>query len=192
MVDVLLNTENVVVLGPPDQIDVLVDIGPQGIRGNKIIVGEGNPNEITTDGVILEQSLILNDIYINTSPGADYGYMYQYISAPGGNTWDEALRVSPAIYSSIKTVQFTSGSGSITIPISNIVTVTGSPLSASNFSIQYQIEGTTPIASSLEIPELAGSGTNLVININAAHYSSGSWATLPNGLRKVHVFISIV
>jgi hypothetical protein len=192
MVDVLLNTENVVVLGPPDQVDVLIDIGPQGTRGNKIIVGSGEPNDLTTNGVILNQSLILNDIYINTAPGADYGYMYQYISAPGGDTWEEALRVSPAIYSSIKTVQFTSGTGSITIPISNIVTVTGSPLSASNFSIQYQIEGTTPIASSLEVPELAGSETNLVINIKAAHYSSGSWATLPNGLRKVHVFISIV
>jgi hypothetical protein len=30
MVDVLLNTEDVVVLGPPETVDVLVDIGPQG------------------------------------------------------------------------------------------------------------------------------------------------------------------
>jgi len=192
MVDVLLNTENVVVLGPPEQIDVLIDIGPQGTRGSKIIVGSGDPNLLTSSGVILEQQVILNDVYINTAPGANYGYMYQYISAPGGNTWVEALRVSPAINSSIKTVQFTSGAGSITIPISNIVTVTGSPLSASNFSIQYQIEGTNPIASSLQIPELTGTETNLVININAAHYSSGSWATLPDGLRKVHLFISII
>lgn len=192
MVDVLLNTEDVVVLGPPEQIDVLVDIGPQGTRGSKIIVGSGDPNLITTNGVILGQTLIFNDIYINVAQGENLGYMYQYISSPGGNTWVEVLRVNPGIYSSIKTVQFTSGSGSITIPISNITTVTGSPLSASNFNIQYQIEGTTPIASSFQVPALTGSGTNLVININASHYSSGSWSALPDGLKKVHVFISIV
>ena len=62
MVDVLLNTEDVVVLGPPDSIDVLVDIGPQGTRGSKIIVGSGDPNTLTSNGVLLGTTLILNDI----------------------------------------------------------------------------------------------------------------------------------
>ena len=39
MVDVLLNTDDVVVIGPPESIDLLVDIGPQGTRGSKFIVG---------------------------------------------------------------------------------------------------------------------------------------------------------
>ena len=191
MVDVLLNTESVVVLGPPETIDVLIDIGPQGIRGSRIIVGSGEPNALTSSGVILGQSLILNDIYINTAPGANYGYMYQYVSAPGGNTWVEILKVSPAIYSSIPTVSFASGSGSITIPIANIVTVTGSPLTASNCNVQYQIEGANPIASSLQIPALAGAGTNRVINLNASEYVSSAWSAL-SGSKKVHIFISIV
>ena len=191
MVDVLLNTEDVVVLGPPETLDVLIDIGPQGNRGSQIIVGSGHPNDLTSSGVILGQTLILNDIYINTAPGADYGYMYQYISAPGGNTWVSVLKVSPAIYSSIITVSFTSGSGSTTIPISNIVTVTGSPLTASNFNVQFQIEGANPIASSMEIPALAGAGTNLVINFDAIEYSGGTWSNL-SGNKTVHLFISIV
>ena len=191
MVDVLLNTEDVVVLGPPETLDVLIDIGPQGNRGSQIIVGSGHPNDLTSSGVILGQTLILNDIYINTAPGADYGYMYQYISAPGGNTWVSVLKVSPAIYSSIITVSFTSGSGSTTIPISNIVTVTGSPLTASNFTVQFQIEGANPIASSMEIPALAGAGTNLVINFDAIEYSGGTWSNL-SGNKTVHLFISIV
>jgi hypothetical protein len=191
MVDVLLNTEDVVVLGPPDSIDVLVDIGPQGTRGSKIIVGSGNPNSLTSNGVLLGTTLILNDLYINTSPGADYGYMYQYISQPGGNTWTEILYISPSIYSDIVTVSFSSGSGSITIPISNIVTVTGSPLTASNFNVQYQIENDNPIASSIQIPELVSPGTNLVINLNAIQYSGGSWSSL-TGSKTVHLFISIV
>ena len=191
MVDVLLNTEDVVVLGPPDSVDVLVDVGPQGTRGSKIIVGSGEPNAQTSSGVLLGTTLILNDIYIQTDPGANYGYMYQYVSQPGGNTWVEVLNISPAIYSAIETISFTSGSASITIPISNIVTVTGSPLTASNFNVQFQIEGANPIAASMEIPALAGAGTNLVINFDAVQYSGGSWSAL-TGSKTVHLFISIV
>jgi hypothetical protein len=191
MVDVLLNTEDVVVLGPPDSVDVLVDIGPQGTRGSKIIVGSGEPNAQTSSGVLLGTTLILNDIYIQTDPGANYGYMYQYVSQPGGNTWIEVLNISPAIYSAIETISFTSGSASTTIPISNIVTVTGSPLTASNFNVQFQIEGANPIAASMEIPALAGAGTNLVINFDAVQYSAGSWSAL-TGSKTVHLFISIV
>lgn len=191
MVDVLLNTEDVVVLGPPDTVDVLIDIGPQGTRGNKFIVGSGEPNAQTSSGVLLGTTLILNDMYIDTAPGTDYGYMYQYISAPGGNTWEQVLSINPSIYSAIETVSFSSGSGSITIPISNIVTVTGSPLTASNFNVQYQIENANPIASSMEIPALVSPGTNLVINFDAIQYSGGSWSNL-SGSKTVHLFISIV
>jgi hypothetical protein len=191
MVDVLLNTEDVVVLGPPETIDVLVDIGPQGTRGTKFIVGSGEPNAQTSSGVLLGQTLILNDMYIDTSPGVDYGYMYQYVSQPGGNTWTQVLQISPVIYSTVETIAFTSGAAAITIPISNIVTVSGSPLTASNFSVQFQIEGANPIASSMEVPALAGAGTNLVINFDAVQYSGGSWSAL-TGNKKVHLFISIV
>jgi hypothetical protein len=187
MVDVLLNTDDVVVIGPPDSIDLLVDIGPQGTRGSKFIVGSGEPNALTASGVLFGNTLILNDMYINTAPGENYGYMYQ----AGGNTWVQVLKVSPAIYSSVETISFTSGAGSITIPISNIVTVTGSPLTASNFNVQFQIEGANPIASSMEIPALAGAGTNLVINFDAVQYSGGSWSAL-TGSKTVHLFISIV
>jgi hypothetical protein len=191
MVDVLLNTDDVVVIGPPASIDLLVDIGPQGVRGSKFIVGSGEPNALTANNVLLGTTLILNDMYINTAPGADYGYMYQYISQPGGNTWIQVLKINPAIYSSTDTVVFTSGSGSITIPVSNIVTVSGSPLTASNFNVQFQIEGANPIASSMEIPALAGNGSNLVINFDAVQYSGGSWSAL-TGSKNVHIFISIV
>jgi hypothetical protein len=191
MVDVLLNTEDVVVLGPPQTIDVLVDIGPQGTRGTKFIVGSGEPNPQTSSGVLLGQTLILNDMYINVAPGANYGYLYQYVSQPGGNAWTQVLKISPAIYSAVETVPFTSGAGAITIPISSIVTVSGSPLTASNFNVQFQIEGANPIASSMEIPALEGAGTNLVINFDAVQYSGGSWSAL-TGNKTVHLFISIV
>jgi hypothetical protein len=173
MVDVLLNTDDVVVIG------------------SKFIVGSGEPNALTASGVLFGNTLILNDMYINTAPGENYGYMYQYISQAGGNSWVQVLKVSPAIYSAVEVITFTSGAGSITIPISNIVTVSGSPLTASNFNVQFQIEGANPIASSMEIPALAGAGTNLVINFDAVQYSSGTWSLL-TGSKNVHLFISIV
>jgi hypothetical protein len=191
MVDVLLNTDDVVVIGPPASIDLLVDIGPQGVRGSKFIVGSGEPNALTLNNVLLGTTLILGDMYINTAPGENYGYMYQYISQPGGNTWVQVLKINPAIYSTIDTVTFTSGAGSTTIPISSIVTVSGSPLTASNFNVQFQIEGANPIAASMEIPALVGAGSNLVINFDAVQYSGGSWSAL-TGSKKVHIFISIV
>jgi hypothetical protein len=191
MADVVISNDDITVLAPPEVVELLIDIGPTGHRGSKFFVGTGDPNTLTSSQTIFSQAILLNDMYINTSPGANYGYMYQYISQPGGNAWISVLKVSPAIYSSRATVLFTSGAGSVTIPISNIVTVSGSPLTASNFSVQFQIEGANPIASSMEIPALAGAGTNLVINFDAIQYSGGTWSNL-SGNKTVHLFISIV
>jgi hypothetical protein len=191
MVDVLLNTEDVVVLGPPETIDVLVDIGPQGTRGSKIIVGSGEPNALTTNGVISGQQLVLNDLYINTSPGPDYSYMSQYISAPGGNTWVEILRINPAIYSSVQDTEFTDGFASLAIPVSTIVLGSNSPLEVSNFSIQHQISGTNPISSSFTVQPFSETGTNLTIIFNAIEYVDDAWTPL-SGSKNIHLFISIV
>jgi hypothetical protein len=191
MVDVLLNTEDVVVLGPPETVDVLVDIGPQGTRGSRIIVGSGEPNSLTTNGIIFGQTLILNDVYINTSPGSGYAYMSQYVSSPGGNTWVEILRISPAIYSSIQSASFTDGFASLTIPITSIVTGISSPLEAFNFNIQYQISTTNPISSSFQVQPISETGTNLIIIFNAIEYVNDSWSALV-GEKDIHLFISIV
>lgn len=186
MVNVLLNNDDITVLGPPETVEVLVDIGPAGTRGSQIFVGIGNPNSVS-----IGQTPILNDMYINVSPGENYGYMYQYVSQPGGNTWVEVLRISPTIYSQNYLASFTSGISAITIPISNIVTVTGTPLTAENFSIRYSIAHDNPIASSMSIPALVGSGDNLVINISAMEYSGSSWQTLEDEVT-IHLFISLV
>ena len=70
MPDVLLDNDDITVLGPPETLELLIDIGPEGARGSQIFVGVGNPN---TEEI--GQTPLLNDLYINTSPGADYGYL---------------------------------------------------------------------------------------------------------------------
>jgi len=177
MPDVLLSNDDVTVLGPPNTVEVLVDIGPTGTRGNKVFVGSGDPNEETSSGVIFGQTLILNDLYINTSPGANYAYMYQYVAEPGGDVWVEILELNPTLYSKAHTTTYENGEASITIPIANIVTVTGTPLTADNFVVKYSISHTHAVASTVTIPALVAPGTNLVLNFKAAEYHPESGAS---------------
>lgn len=185
MPEVLLSNDDLTVLGSPEVVELSVDFGPEGQRGSQIFVGIGDPNIIE-----IGQEPELNDLYINASPGADYSFLYQYISQPGGNTWVKVIKVNPVLYSKLHTVNFSAGEGSISILISNIITVSGATLSAENFNIQYQIAHTNPIASSMSIPALPAEPVNLDIDIIAKEFN-GSWVDL-DGDFTVHVFISIV
>jgi hypothetical protein len=186
MPDVLLSNDDVTVLGPPNTVEVLVDIGPTGTRGSQVFVGVGDPNVFE-----IGQTPLLNDLYINTSPGADYGYMYQYVSEPGGNTWIQILEISPTLYSQLHTTTYVDGVAQVVIPISNIVTVTGSPLASNNFVVQYSIAHDNPTASSVVVPALVGAGTNLVLDFSAVEYTGAAWQNLDEEVT-THLFISIV
>ena len=186
MPDVLLSNDDVTVLGPPNTVEVLVDIGPTGTRGSQVFVGVGDPNIFP-----IGQTPLLNDLYINVSPGADYGYMYQYVSEPGGNTWIQILEISPTLYSQLHTTTYVDGVAQVVIPISNIVTVTGSPLASNNFVVQYSIAHDNPTASSVVVPALVGAGTNLVLDFSAVEYTGSAWQNLDEEVT-THLFISIV
>jgi hypothetical protein len=186
MVSVVLNNDDVTVLAPPAIIEVLVDIGPQGTRGSQFFVGVGNPNSVD-----IGQTPNLNDLYINTSPGGELGYLYQYRSEPGGNVWVEVLDIYPSVYSENAQVTFESGTSEVIIPVADIVTVTGTPLVSENFSVQYSIAHTNPVASAMQIPALVGAGDNLVINLEAVEYAGGTWSALDESVT-VHFNITIV
>lgn len=183
-IDVLLNTDDIVVFGPPEIVEVLVDIGPSGTRGSQVFVGVGDPNLVE-----IGQTPILNDLYINASPGTDYGYLYQYVSEPGGDTWIQVLKLNPTIYSENHLTTYTDGAASIVIPIADIVTVTGTPLTAENFNVQYTISHDNPVASTMAVPTLVG--TDLTINFTAVEYSSSTWSDF-SGEVVTHLFITIV
>lgn len=191
MADVLLGNDDLTVFGPPEVVELLVDIGPKGDRGSQTYVGSGDPNTLMSGTTIFGKQVFLNDLYINTSPGANYGYLYQYISQPGGNSWVEVLRINPTIYSKRFLTTYSDGVGQIIIPIANIVTASGTPLTSENFSVQYSIAHTNPVSSSMQVPTLAGSGTQLVINFSAIEFVSGAWQNLDEGVT-THIFITIV
>lgn len=186
MVDVVFNNDDVTVLAPPAVVELLVDIGPQGTRGSQFFVGVGNPNSVN-----IGQEPNLNDLYINTSPGGELGYLYQYRSEPGGNVWVEVLDIYPSVYSENAQVTFESGTSEVIIPVADIVTVTGTPLVSENFSVQYSIAHTNPVASAMQIPALVGAGNNLVINLEAVEYAGGTWSALDESVT-IHFNITIV
>lgn len=186
MPEVLLSNDDITVLGPPPIVEVLVDIGPKGTRGSQFFVGVGDPNIVN-----IGQTPNLNDLYLNTSPGGELGYIYQYQASPGGDSWVSVLDIYPTVYSTNYDVTFESGSAEVIIPIADIVTVTGTPLTAENFSVQYSIAHTNPVASSMQIPPLVGAEDNLVINLEAVEYVSSAWSALDEPVT-VHFNITIV
>jgi hypothetical protein len=186
MPEVLLSNDDITVLGPPPIVEVLVDIGPKGTRGSQFFVGVGDPNIVD-----IGQTPNLNDIFINASPGGELGYLYQYQSSPGGDSWVQVLDIYPTVYSTNYDVTFESGAAEVIIPVADIITVTGTPLVAENFSVQYSVAHTNPVASSMEIPPLVGGGENLVINLEAVEYVGSAWSALDEPVT-VHFNITIV
>lgn len=175
MVNVLLNTEDITIFGPPDTVDLQVDIGPQGTRGSRFFVGSGNPNAQTTNGQINSQTVNLGDLFINASPGQGYGYIYEYKSQPGGDVWVQVLNINPTIYSVNYAAIFEDGVAQIVIPINDIIQVSTTPLTAEDFNIKYSIAHINPVASSMEVQ---ASTSDLIIDLHAVEYDSASWIPL--------------
>lgn len=191
-VEVLVNTDDITVLGPPPVVNVQLDIGATGIRGSKVFVGTGTPNSLTTDGTIFGQTLYLNDLYINNAPTEDYSYMYQYISSLGTNTWVPILKINPTLYSRNFLQTFTSGTTTISIPIADIIQVTGTPLTEENFSIKFSIGHSNPTAASITSVAITGTSSDtLSISLKAAELNSGTWSNLAETVT-VHLLITVV
>jgi len=191
-VEVLVNTEDITVLGPPPTINVQLDIGATGVRGSRIFIGAGNPNSLTVNGIIFNQTLYLGDLYINNAISDEYSYMYQYISSLGTNTWIPVLKVNPTIYSKNFLQTFTNGTTTINIPLTSITQTSGTPLTAENFSVQISASATNPIASSITGISLTGvSEDTLSIQIKGAEFNSGSWSNY-SGNATIHLLITVV
>jgi hypothetical protein len=185
----LLSNEDITVLGPPSYVDVLVDVGPTGVRGSQVFVGTGNPNDPNTE---IGQTPELNDLFINNATGNEYSWMYQYVSVPGGNIWTSILKVNPTIYSLMEDAYYVSGTSSINVPISNIVQSGAGNLTASNFSIQFSIGNDKPVSAVINSVAITGATLDtLTISFKALEYDGGTWINLA-GEVTTHLLITIV
>ena len=188
MVDIVLDSEELTVLGGPSQVSVQVDLGGDGDRGSIFVVDSSEPNSITEDNVISGVTVQAFDMYINTQNKK----MYQYVVGDGGSlAWVEILSIIPNTYSVNKTVTFTSGEATISdIAVTSIVdSGSTSGLTAANFNIQYSILGSSPIASSVSVSNPTSG--NLPINLYASQFDGTTWSDL-SGSKVVHLFITVV
>jgi hypothetical protein len=95
MVDVLLTTENITVLGGPAKVNLEVDFGPKGPRGSNIFSGTSSPDVFFTEEVAEALGLQVYDLYVNINPSSpDYGAFFQYQFVDDINQWVELAQIS--------------------------------------------------------------------------------------------------
>lgn len=192
MPEVLLNNDDVTVLGSPESIELLLDIGPQGDRGSRFFTGTFIPTNETSIGGV---SVQYGDFYLNVAPSSPgYSYLYEYTANPGGDVWVARLRVNPTLFSDATTITFTSGVGSYSILFSDILS-DSSGLDETNFNVQYTIidndTSPRPIAASIKTSKSATAPYTLDIDIAAAVYESSAWSDL-DGDFTVQFFVSVI
>ena len=177
-VDVVLSTDEITVLGPPNIIDLSVNIGPQGNRGSYIFIGSGDPN----NAGVISSSITpqVYDIFINSASDSRYSWMYQYLTQPGSTvpTWEPALRLSPTIFANNIELSFSAGIANESILISDI-TPDSVVTDGNRYIVSITPIGSDPVALSLNSKTVNVSGTpTLDLVIEAVKYSSGTWSAL--------------
>ena len=182
----ILETPDITVLGPPNQIDVNVDIGSKGDRGSRFFAGSGDPN---LPGIIPSgEDVQLGDVFINSSTAARFGWLYIYLRTPSGNSWVPTLRLQPSVYVQKRTVLFTSGNTAVSIPIRDI-SPQGVVTNIDRYTILININHINATAFSITSQEIIGS--NLVFNLKALEFASGNWTNLTGNIQ-IALNISVV
>jgi hypothetical protein len=185
-INVVLDTNELTVLGPPDSIDLQVDVGAKGDEGSYIYSGTGDPNVVTGPFVSREERL--SDIFFRV----DNNTFYQYISLPGGSQWEVISNVNPLIYNLIKNVNFTAGSGSTSILLNSFFPNAPEILTPENISIQLTTEGTNPAVVSLNSKAITSGVTrSLLLEFVAAEYVAGTWENM-SGSANLALTVNIV
>jgi hypothetical protein len=185
--DVLVDSEDIVVLGPPASINVSLGIGEKGTRGSKFFVGSGDPNTL---GIIPSiEELNLGDVFINTSTTSEFAWLYLYVFTPSGNIWTPALRLQPSIYVRNADVTFGGdGIANIIIPLADIVSDT-IVTDVNRFVVQITAINSNPVA--IAVNSKTVSVSNLTINVEAVEFVSSAWSPL-TGLVELAITISVV
>jgi hypothetical protein len=193
MADVVLTTDELLVLSGPSSVNVEVDFGPEGERGSLFYVSVGNPNT-----ALIGQTPKAKDLCVNVlKTDNEYSYVYQYNSdGANGFQWYPIIKLNPLQYNKILTGTFVDGSKVFNIPVNYIVDEeTSQTLTSANFNITYSIPNENPIASSIEIGSFTNdpvSGLQVIpVTVNAVEYASSTWQNL-DGVKTVHFVISIV
>lgn len=186
---------NLLTLSGPASLELLVDKGPSGERGNNIFLSRGNPNVSAN----LSASPILGDLCIDIDTASvTYLFLYYYES-PG--LWSPKLRLIPNSASKIENAVFVNGQSSINV---NVALPPGSPVSgdiAERLDIQYSIANDTALSTQVQNPMSSSfyvasiSVTNSIVTLalvfSAVELLNTSWVPL-QGQKSIHLVITVV
>lgn len=183
----ILSNEELIVQGPPSSVTVSVDVGPKGARGSTFFYGAGLPVSSNLSGTPQ-----IGDLYIRTDSGENYSVIYQLQFVSGGSSWLPVLKFQPVIYNISSTVNFTSGSGSVSFPLAKFYSEAPANFDVNSIVINATVELDNPAmicVSNKEIKTVSGTKT-LVTELKAAEFSSGSVIPLV-GLSKTNLSYSV-
>jgi hypothetical protein len=185
-INVVLETDDLTVLGPPASIDLQVDIGPKGEQGSFIYSASGDPNSVV--GPFISRPARIGDLYFRIDNNA----FYQFVSVPGGTQWQIISNIRPLIYNTLENINFSSGSGSTSLLLNNFFSNAPANLTPEQLSVQLTAEGENPVAITLKSKGItSGSTRSLLLEFVAAEYESGSWQSM-SGSANIAVTINVV
>jgi hypothetical protein len=189
--DVVVNTDDLVVLGPPDVIDLAISIGQQGNRGATFYAGAGNPNDSSVSQNIFGTTItpVAGDIFINTALGSEYGWLYIYNPKVVGNQWDQVLKLQQPFYAIDEQVILTAGVATLAIPLANILPSGVTESDPDKYIVTLTPEGSDPIVLTVNSKTIVS--TNLNIIVEAIKYTSSTWSAL-NETINIYVHIAVV
>lgn len=196
MAEIVLTTEDLIVLGGPETVNVEIDYGSKGDRGSLVFVGNQKPLDDPEDFEdLIGTAPSIFDLYINLLTTDDeYLMIYQYIDSLGSKQWQPLTKLIPNTYSANKNIDF-STENYCYIPISEIVdpSYVGG-VNASNFNVQVTF-GTSagyPIVSSIKTEVVSVSSIqNLKITFYAKEFDGTNWIDI-SGSRTANLHISVV
>lgn len=210
MVDVLLSSDSIDVLGGAPTVNVDVSIGLTGDRGSHIFVGPGAPSSTT-----VPETPRVFDMYINLDPqSASYLFLFQFLNKNGTNQWVQLLRLVPNTFlTNYSYGSFTAGSLSIDIPVLSIIPLSSIGIyESSNFNVQHTVINSLPTASSVvvnaltfkELPVYDANGNIVTENgvpqvantlvlpltVKAVEFTGTAWQNV-SGVKPVHLLVTV-
>lgn len=202
MVDIVLDSEELTVLGGPSEINVELNVGATGKRGVFIFADFPLP---TSPLATFSEPPVLFDLYLVLDPGSDfYLTMFQYLLQDGVLTWVEVIQLTFNTYNTSRTVTFVNGVGEVQIDAFELGFGKNIPLPAiensKNYvSIQATPNATDPISLSVEVNDLvsitseetiSGLVTYIPVTLHAVEYVGGTWQPI-NGNRVISMSVNL-
>ena len=189
-IDTIISNDELVVVGPPASVSVSVDIGPQGERGSQYYSGIGPPTAAANIASLVDAKV--NDLYINRLLGGNYGVVYKLDAVPGGSSWQPILKFQPISHSIQKLVNFTSGTGSISIPLADFYSNAPESLNVNTILVQATAELNNPAFVSISNKEIADVSAvkTFIAELKGAEFSSGSVSLISSSATPINLYIT--